>query len=132
MICRPTFGFDSYSYASRSYIADTKVAVSGQSVQVVQALATMENAAPEEVDCQVKLYSFPERKELAVQKVKFTGVGLEPESKTLAFDGVLPDGLLVIKVELTGKNASETYETYFDPSSKEKAYYSATDYRLKD
>lgn len=130
IIGRPTSGFDSYSYASRNFIADTKVDIAGKSVKVVQALAAMEKALPEEISCQVRMYSFPERKELAGQTAKFAGLGLEPESKTLTFEGLLLEGLTVIRVEITGKDIRETYETYFDPVNKGKAYYNQTEFHL--
>ena len=130
IIGRPVSGFSSYSYASRNFIADTKVEPADKAVKVVQALAALEKAAPEEVSCQVRLYSFPERKELAGQTVKFAGLGLEPESKTLTFEGLILEGLTVIKVEITGKDVNEAYETYFDPALKEKAYYNQTEFRL--
>ena len=132
IIGRPTSGFTSYSYASRNFIGDTKVEATGNAVTVVQILASMEKVIPGDIDCQVKLYSFPERKELAAgQKVKFTGLRLDPESKTLTFDGLVLEGLTVVKVDITGKNTSETYETYFDPVNKEKVYYNQTEYRIE-
>lgn len=130
VITRPTFGFTSYSYASRNIIADTKGETEGTELKVIQSIAAMAREI-QGVGCRIKVFSYPERKELGSREILFPELGLEPTAKTIRFPGIELEGLIVIKVKVKGKGFTDSYETYYDPVNKEKAYYGVTEYRIE-